>query len=260
MACWTPALRWGGGKRSTALQKPAAATFNTPADTARYAKRYKSAFKAAPSATGNQATPVDTPLIPDAELPIQAATQQDAVTAEPAPIQGSTLKDTSGQDTQITIQPAQGMHNCRDDGHVMHDAMAEDGSEQMQGAQDTQADTQTHSSKHLATNTHGLHGGDAPMQTPLIDPLEMVQSIKKGYHVDPLFASSVAAEANRIKLGIHAQSDMYRKGVAVCVPDAHGLRHGITKEVHCSPYAGHTGMNRTLVLVSTSIGLTCNKT
>ena len=92
--------------------------------------------------------------------------------------------------------------------------------------------------------------GDAPMQTPMIDPEQMVQSIKKGYTDDPLYASSVAAGARRTKLGIVALGSLFRKGVAICVPDANGLRHSITRELHCSPYAGHTGMNRTLVLVS----------
>ena len=169
--------------------------------------------------------------------------------AEPAPTHDAAVlnEHKQGHELQLTDQPDQGVQTTAEDGrHVMHDAMAEDGSGHMQGATDT-ADTHEHSSEHIATNHDGLHGGDAPMQTPLIDP---VQLIKTGYTADPLYASSIAAGARRSKLGIIALGGLFRKGVAICVPDANGLQHSITRELHCSPYAGHTGMNRTLVLVS----------
>ena len=43
---------------------------------------------------------------------------------------------------------------------------------------------------------------------------------------------------------------VYFPGAASCVPDAAELRTSIMRELHCSPYAGHIGMNRTLVLIS----------
>ena len=88
------------------------------------------------------------------------------------------------------------------------------------------------------------------MHTPVIDPHALVQSIKTGFEADPLYSSDVAAEGRRTKLGIVAQGTLFKRGAAVCIPDTDGLHTSIISELHCSPYAGHVGMNRSLALIS----------
>ena len=154
-------LGWGGEGWSNPLSNPEASQGKpNSAHATKHNKGYKGASKAKSTASA-QLKPVLTPTIPDVEVPIQ-----DAVMADNAPFQESSLNETlQGHSVQHADQPHQGMQTTAGDSrHVMQDAEAEDGSMQLQGAQ---ADIQAHSSGHMATDD-SLHGGDAPMQTPLI--------------------------------------------------------------------------------------------
>ena len=56
---------------------------------------------------------------------------------------------------------------------------------------------------------------------------------------------------------LHANRAISRRNIST----ASSLHASIISEIHCSPYAGHTGMNRSLVLiVGISIGQTCRLT
>ena len=122
----------------------------------------------------------------------------------------------------------------------------------MHGAQ-VQADTQDQAQEQdhgTLAQSQGLSSGDAPVQTPLVEPQEMVDAIMKGYQTDPLYASGVAAEARRTRLGIVSLGCLYKRGAAIAIPALPELRQRICHELHCSPYAGHTGMNRTATLIA----------
>ena len=227
-------IRWGGDRQSTADPPP-----ETPDQhkqtSAPKSKRLKAAGKSQSHAQTPVSRSVSLPTNPDSVTPMQ----------KPAP-QGSGLNDTPHGHLQLKEQPDQVMQTTAEDGRHAYDAAAEDGLQLMQSAQ---ADTQDQDSGNMAQQ-YGVHGGDAPLHTPLVDPHQVAQSIIDHYKADPLYASDVAAEARRTKLGISAHGCLFRRGAAICVPDAAELHTSITRELHCSPYAGHTGMNRTLVLIS----------
>ena len=92
-----------------------------------------------------------------------------------------------------------------------------------------------------------LGSGDAPIQSPLIEPMHVLGLIKEGYQVDPHYAAGAAEK--RAELGIKSAGSLFVKGVAICVPDTSELHRSITSELHCSPYCGHVGMNKTYALV-----------
>ena len=115
----------------------------------------------------------------------------------------------------------------------------------MQGAQ---ADTHAQDQGTLA-QLRSLQGL-APLQTPVSDPLLLLQLIKDSYQADPLYSSDHAAEGRRVQLGIVAHGTLFKRGTAIAVPDAAQLHASIINELHCSPYAGHIGMNRTLALIA----------
>lgn len=90
--------------------------------------------------------------------------------------------------------------------------------------------------------------GDAQPQTVLIQPEQLAQGIKEGYAVDPLF--SLAETDKRTALGITATAgNLFMKGDCICVPNASDLYRSIIRELHCSPYSGHLGMNKTYALI-----------
>ena len=89
--------------------------------------------------------------------------------------------------------------------------------------------------------------GDAQPQTSLVQPELLIQSIQEGYHEDPLY--SLAETDRRTALGITAVGNLFKKGDCICVPNASGLYRSIVRELHCSPYAGHLGMNKTHALI-----------
>ena len=115
--------------------------------------------------------------------------------------------------------------------------------EQIQSvAADTVDQTEHHDMSSLSSR-------DALIQTPLIEPLHFLQQVKAGYAHDPLYQSH--QQAQRKTLGIYADAGgLYRRGRAVCVPDKPELHRLVIRELHCSPYAGHVGMNATYSLIS----------
>ena len=110
------------------------------------------------------------------------------------------------------------------------------------------ADTEAYEPVAQLANPGWLYGRDAPMQTPLTDPVQVLEVIKKGYAADRLYAH--ASMDKRASLGIQAHGTLFLRGAAICVPDNSELRTAIIRELHCSPYAGHMGMNRTHALIS----------
>ena len=89
--------------------------------------------------------------------------------------------------------------------------------------------------------------GDAHVQT-LTEPQQILQLIRDGYAADPLYPP--AAAERRSTLGITAiPGGLFMRGSALCVPDASDLHRRILRELHCSPYSGHVGMNKTYQLI-----------
>ena len=110
------------------------------------------------------------------------------------------------------------------------------------------ADINSMAPSHEPYTATGGHSGDAPMQMPLTDPSDMLEKIKQGYLTDPLYTSK--GESKRSLLGITTQGGLHRRSGAIAVPDAFELRRCIMRELHCSPYCGHTGIHRTQSLIS----------
>ena len=88
-----------------------------------------------------------------------------------------------------------------------------------------------------------------PLSSPLINVGDVLQRMKLGYAKDPLFDECHAAERNSLGLSL-TDGGLWMKDKAIVVPDVTGLRRSIIHELHCSPYAGHSGMNKTVQLVS----------
>ena len=99
---------------------------------------------------------------------------------------------------------------------------------------------------HMATDTQTA---GAPLISPLINVGDVLQSVKHGYTKDILFDNAHVAERNRLGLSVSA-GGLWLKGKAIVIPDVPGLRRSIMHELHCSPYAGHVGMNKTVQLIS----------
>ena len=247
-------LRWGKDKQAAAVQPTVQEGDKPTASKAAAARKRRKLRKLASKSNpvmhaqlpAQQSEHVQTDN-PDTDMPSSDA--QHSAQADPAVTQAPNMHDAAehmpGQ-TQQSDQSCQGTHSTADDGRrVRQDSAADDGMQHLPGAP---ADTNAHSVGTMA-RPPALCGGDAPIETPLIDPLQMLEAIKGAYKADPLY-SAVAAESRRTQLGIVAQGALYRRGAAICVPDAAELRTSIIRELHCSPYAGHTGMNRTLVLIS----------
>ena len=247
-------LRWGKDKQAAAVQPTVQEGSTPPVSKASAARRRRKLRRLA--SKSSPIMPAQLPALPqehvqtdnpDTDMP--SAEHQHSAHADPAaayaPNTDSAAEHLSGQ-TQTSDQSCQGTQSTADDGRrVRHKSAADDSMQTMPGVT---ADTHAHTDNTIA-QPQLLYGGDAPIQTPLTDPLQMLEAIKGAYKADPLY-SAVAAESRRLKLGIIAQGALFRRGAAICVPDAAELRTSIMRELHCSPYAGHTGMNRTLVLIS----------
>ena len=201
-----------------------------------------------------------------------AATQPDSMPTEPAmqpasmqnPDLHDSLADSDMHSNHGAAQnkPAASQGNAAPRGHMQSDdqpdqvpvntgsesaAAAQNENQNMQHAPDA-VDT-LRAPAHLAEDA-GVHGGDAPMHSPLTDPGQVLLQIKDGYTADPLYGPLYASSVRRTRLGMQAHGSVYRRGQAICVPDVGDLHTNILRELHCSPYAGHVGMNRTLRLVS----------
>lgn len=247
-------MRWGGEQGKTPAA-PAANATNKASDPARVSsgKRLKQAHIAKAQRDAEQR---DAGLSRAYKTPTAEAQQRDAVLPNPGaaqPMQEQVYapqviasSKQHGQAQQV-VQPDQVMHNTARDGRHVRDADNRDDIQHMQGAQaDTQAQEQDQGTLAQQQGLTGL----APLQTPVCNPLQLLQLIKDSYHADPLYSSDHAAEGRRQKLGIVAQGELFKRGAAIAIPDAAQLRASITSELHCSPYAGHIGMNRTLALIA----------
>ena len=229
-------IQWGRGKQPEAASAStvpgvAANKLSDPAHVTK-GKRLKVAFKPSPTAHAAQSAMPN----PGTALPMQDKQDNQAKSAP--------LQDYGHM--QQVFQPDQVMHSTAEDSRHERHAATEDGSQLMPGAQVDTQDTQEQGSIAQPQGLDGL----APILTPMTDPMQLLELIIDSYKADPLYSSDHAAEGKRTKLGIVAQGRLYRRGAAICVPDAAQLHASITRELHCSPYAGHIGMNRTLVLVS----------
>ncbi len=197
-------LRWGGGNKSSSPRSEHPDP--VPAEAQPKIKRSKVAGKPGPPDGGQlRAAPIN----PDLQMPPVPVSQPLSL---PEPDEHMQPDDQSGQ---VSAQPVEQ--------HV-----------------DPAADTPD--SWALSGSEHML-GGDAPMHVPLTDPVQVLDSIRKGYLTDPLYADQGAAK--RQQLGIQPQGTLFRHGEALCVPDLPELRRGIISELHSSPYAGHVGVHRT---------------
>lgn len=198
------ALRWGKGKKSTSTRMEQP-EHPEPAEAQPKAKRSKVAGNPGPF-LGGQQSPV-TPN-PDLQMP-------------PVP-EGHHL----GLPEHGHVQPVD------QSGQVSASPVEQHGDP----VSDTPDSWATPRSEHLP-------GGDAPMQVPLTDPVQVLESIRKGFLVDPLYSEHGLAK--RVHLGIQPQGNLFRHGDALCVPDIPELRRSILGELHASPYAGHVGVHRT---------------
>ena len=109
------------------------------------------------------------------------------------------------------------------------------------------ADPAPENSDAMQADSLSLEGDASPLTT-LTEPQHMLQLIKAGYAADPLY-SPVEAE-RRSTLGITAiPGGLFMRGSALCVPDGSDLHRDILRELHCSPYSGHLGMNKTYSLI-----------
>ena len=173
-----------------------------------------------------------------------------------APPHGAVHSNSPGLMQQM-IQPDQVMHEQTSipGVHEQSAGAVTQSDQHLQGAPaqagTAQADnTHTHSSHEHIQHEQELYGGDVPMQLPLRDPQELVRLITDSYKADSLYSSDGTAEGKRSTLGISQKGNLFTRGAAICNPDVDQLHSSIIRELHCSPYAGHVCMNRTLELIS----------
>ena len=75
------------------------------------------------------------------------------------------------------------------------------------------------------------------------------KDIKDGYAVDPLYGPAQAKQRDRHSLTLKAHG-CWTKADVVAVPANADIRKVILRELHCSPYAGHFGVQRTQELIT----------
>ena len=80
------------------------------------------------------------------------------------------------------------------------------------------------------------------------DAMQILQDIRDGYTVDPLYDAEHADERAKHGLSLNDQGLWIRSNL-VAVPANTDIHKVILRELHCSPYAGHFGIHRTLELI-----------
>ena len=112
--------------------------------------------------------------------------------------------------------------------------------------------SRTQSPSEDTSNSKGTHKGTTlpvPNSPFNSDAMLILQDIREGYVVDPLYAPANAA--TREKHGLTQSADgLWMRGDLVTVPANTHIRKFILRELHCSPYAGHFGVQRTQELIS----------
>ena len=79
------------------------------------------------------------------------------------------------------------------------------------------------------------------------DAQTLLQQICEGYASDPFFCRLETSGTG--KHGLSFSDGLWMHAGRVAVPGSSDLRQGIVRKLHCSPYAGHFGVQRTMDLI-----------
>ena len=90
------------------------------------------------------------------------------------------------------------------------------------------------------------------------DAMQIPLDIKQGFAADPLYSPAQASQRDKLGLTLNAAGLWTRAGL-VTVPANSVVRKVILRELHCSPYAGHFGVQRTQELISRYYSWLCRK-
>ena len=110
--------------------------------------------------------------------------------------------------------------------------------------------SRTRSPSEDTSNSKGTHKGTTLPNSPFnSDAMLVLQAIREGYVVDLLYAPANAVAREKHGLARNAEG-LWLRGDLVAVPASTQIRKVILRELHCSPYAGHFGVQRTQELIS----------